>query len=254
MMRLFRRYGLEVCVDGELGSVSGFEGCRCGFDDCDMVATFGGDGTLLTGLQYAVAHDIPVLGMNMGHVGFLTEMEPGCEEACVQRLLQGDYTLEERMLLEADVAGHPVALNDATITRAPSLRRIMIASVYVDGALAESFSGDGLIVSTPTGSTAYSFSAGGPVVQPDLELLVLTPICPHTLATRPIVVPGSATVEVAVSRGSEGILAMDGKSVYYIGSEEKITLHRSTRKARFIRLNNEIFYDRLRSKLMDWGH
>ena len=190
----------------------------------------------------------------MGHVGFLTELEPDDMEKCVDRLISGQYTLEERMLLEADVGGQPMALNDATVTRAPSLRRILTLEVYINGLLAESFSGDGLIISTPTGSTAYSFAAGGPVVQPDMELLLLTPICPHTLNTRPMVAPADALIEVVPGRGNEAVLTMDGKSVHYLGGGERIVLKRSERRARFIHLNDQGFYDRLRSKLMDWGH
>lgn len=254
MKAQFKLSGLEVFIDGELLALEAFSDCGRGFETCDMIMTFGGDGTLLTGLKSAVALDIPVLGINMGHVGFLTDLEPGREEDCARRLMEGDFALEERMLLEAEIDSHPVALNDATLTCAPVTRHIMVANVYVNGALAESFSGDGLIVSTPTGSTAYSFAAGGPVVQPDMELLILTPICPHTLTTRPMVVPADALIEVSVSKGSAGVLAMDGKNVADIGSEERIALRRSTRKARFIRLNKEIFYERLRSKFMDWGH
>lgn len=254
LLEIFHRHGVEISVNADLMSAASCPDCDTSFDRCDLMITFGGDGTLLTGLKYAVESDIPVLGINMGHVGFLTELEPGCEDACVQRLLYGEYNIEERMLLETSVAGCPVALNDATVTRAPSSGRILTAEVYVNGSLAESFSGDGLIVSTPTGSTAYSFAAGGPVVQPDMKLLLLTPICPHTLNTRPMIVPANATVEIAVTKGSEGMLAMDGKVVYYIANGERITLRESGRRARFIRLNDENFYDRLRSKLMDWGH
>ena len=250
----FRSRGVNVSVEGRLSSVRGFEQCKCGFDSCDLLITFGGDGTLLSGLQYALRGDVPVLGINMGHVGFLTELEPDDMEKCVDRLISGQYTLEERMLLEADVGGQPMALNDATVTRAPSLRRILTLEVYINGLLAESFSGDGLIISTPTGSTAYSFAAGGPVVQPDMELLLLTPICPHTLNTRPMVAPADALIEVVPGRGNEAVLTMDGKSVHYLGGGERIVLKRSERRARFIHLNDQGFYDRLRSKLMDWGH
>ena len=142
----FRSRGVNVSVEGRLSSVRGFEQCKCGFDSCDLLITFGGDGTLLSGLQYALRGDVPVLGINMGHVGFLTELEPDDMEKCVDRLISGQYTLEERMLLEADVGGQPMALNDATVTRAPSLRRILTLEVYINGLLAESFSGDGLII------------------------------------------------------------------------------------------------------------
>lgn len=254
LMEQFQRRGIAVSVEGRLSSVRGFETCKCGFNDCDLLITFGGDGTLLSGLQYALRGGMPVLGINMGHVGFLTELEPDDMQKCVERILSGQYGLEERMLLEADVAGQPMALNDATVTRAPSMRRILTLEVYINGLLAESFSGDGLIVSTPTGSTAYSFAAGGPVVQPDMELLLLTPICPHTLNTRPMLVPADAVIEVVAERGNEAVLTMDGKSVHYLGGGEKIALRRSGRRARFIHLNDQGFYERLRSKLMDWGH
>ena len=254
LMTLCNDNGVEVAVEGTLKKLPTFAECPQGYEGCAAVVTFGGDGTLLAALPYAVRYDIPLLGINLGHVGFLTELEHGSEEEYIHRLLAGQFSIQERMLIEANVGGAPVSLNDATVTRSPLSRRILTIEVYVDNEPAMSFTGDGLIVSTPTGSTAYSFAAGGPVAKPDMDILLLTPICPHTLNTRPMVVPGSSEIRVVVMKSSEGMLTMDGHVAHYIKSGEEIVLKRSEKTARFIRQNNESFYERFRTKLTDWGH
>lgn len=246
------RHEIGVCVEDEMYLRILDDRVQRGIDGCDMIISLGGDGTLLSALRDALRLDVPMLGVNMGHLGFLTEIEPKDIDQAVPRLAVGDYTLDERMMLS--VRGSDLcALNEVTVIRAPSSRRILTLAVYVDGRLTQHFAGDGLIVATPTGSTGYSMSAGGAIVSPGVDLMLLTPVCAHTPHAKPIIVPASSKVEVVLQEDCEAALSLDGRLIARLRSGERALIYRAQQSARFIRMGEEQFFERLKSKLLDWG-
>ncbi len=246
------RHGIEAGADDTLYSRLAHADAQEGLDGSDLIITLGGDGTLLSGIDEAMRLNAPMLGVNLGHMGFLTEIEPVQIEDTVERLARGDYWEEPRMLLQA--GGHPLfGLNDVSITRSQTSTRILTMTVYLNGRLIQHFSGDGLIIATPTGSTGYSMSAGGPLVTPGVDLMLLTPICAHTPHAKPMVVPADAQVEVELKDQCEAILAMDGRYLDTVPAGGRVIVHRAERSAWFIRLSDPDFFGRLKSKLLDWG-
>lgn len=243
---------IEVGMDEALYERLGGTGACRGLDGCDLIITLGGDGTLLSGLDEAMRLDVPMLGVNLGHVGFLTEIEPDQIETAAARLACGLYREEKRMLIRAE--GYPLAgLNEVTFTRAQTSTRILTMTVYADGRMIQRFSGDGLIVATPTGSTGYSMSAGGPLVTPGVDLMLLTPICAHTPHAKPTIVPAGARVEVELSEECEAVMALDGRYLGMLPEGGRAAVMRADQSARFIRMGEEDFFGRLKSKLLDWG-
>lgn len=223
-----------------------------GYEGCDVIITLGGDGTLLSGLDVAMRENAPMLGVNLGHVGFLTEIEPSEMDRAVDRLLEGNYGLEERMLLTTSMSDS-LGLNDVTITRAVTSTRILTLSVWADGRMIQQFSGDGLVISTPTGSTGYSMSAGGPLVAPGVDLMLLTPICAHTPHAKPTILPATARIQVQLHEECEAVLSMDGRFVGALPAGGRAEIYSVPEKVRFIRMEEWDFFGRLRSKLLDWG-
>lgn len=247
------RHEIDVEVEEEL-----YQRLNCpagigrGLRNCDLMITLGGDGTLLAGLQEALKLKVPMLGVNLGHLGFLTEIEPEAIEQAAARLAVGDYELDKRMMLR--VKGSDVcALNEVTVIRAPSSRRILTLAVYVDGRLTQHFAGDGLIVATPTGSTGYSMSAGGAIVSPGVDLMLLTPVCAHTPHAKPIIVPAASRVEVVLQEDCEAALSLDGRCIGLLKSGERALICKTEHSAYFVRMGGEEFFERLKSKLLDWG-
>ena len=252
LIDILRRHEIDACIEEGLYCLLASERAQRGIEECDLIISLGGDGTLLAALQQALRLNVPMLGVNLGHLGFLTEIEPREIEAAVMRLAVGDYTLDERMMLS--VRGSDIcALNEVTVIRAPSSRRILTLAVYVDGRLTQHFAGDGLIVATPTGSTGYSMSAGGAIVSPGVDLMLLTPVCAHTPHAKPIIVPASSKVEVVLQEDCEAVLSLDGRYVSLLKSGENALIYRAERSAHFIRMGGEGFFERLKSKLLDWG-
>lgn len=223
-----------------------------GLDACDLIITLGGDGTLLSGIGEAMRLDVPMLGVNLGHVGFLTEIEPYQIRQAVARIAAGEYTEEPRMLLRAE-GYDQFGLNDVTFTRSQTSTRILTMTVRLDGRQIQRFAGDGLIVATPTGSTGYSMSAGGPLVTPGVDLMLLTPICAHTPHAKPMIVPAGTRVEVELSEECEAVMAMDGRYLGTLPAGGRAAVYRAEKPARFIRMGEEDFFGRLKSKLLDWG-
>ena len=260
LIRMFRRRGVGVCLNADLNAIMGLTDCLVDrFDRCQLLIILGGDGTILSGLDYAIENDLPILGINLGRLGFLTELETDeLDEGVIDRLLTGDYAVDTRttMMVEGWDYRKFFALNDIVITRATSSVRILSLEYQANGAMVDCISGDGLIVATATGSTAYSLSAGGPVVQPGLECFVLTPICPHTLNARPVVVSADERITVRMLDDRGGAQAvLDGRRAIMLDREHpEITIRRSLRQARFVRLNEKNFYGLLRSKLSEWTH
>lgn len=224
--------------------------------DVDVVAVLGGDGTILRVLRLMGEKMVPVLGVNMGTMGFLAECAPEALEEAVRRLAAGDYRLEERMLLRVEREGgeRALALNDVVVSRG-ACQRVLQADVTVDGQAAARFSGDGLVISSPTGSTAYSLSAGGPVVVPQLDCIVLAPVCPHTFSARPMVVSGESQIEAALApRGAGGrlMLSIDGGDGIAL-ERAVIRVRRAQERLPFVRFGENRFFSSLRGKLSLWS-
>jgi NAD+ kinase len=223
----------------------------------DLVVVLGGDGTLLS-VARNLADSIPILGVNMGNLGFLTEVPRSELYPSVMKFLAGDYGVDERALLDVTLrraSGEELAyrvLNDAVINKS-ALARIIELVVSVDGHRVATYRSDGLIISTPTGSTAYNLAAGGPILNPLLPVVVVTPICPHTLTLRPIVVPDSASVDIKLETSHEEVyLTLDGQEGTQIEYGDKISLRRSDDVVRLVKTSDRTFYDSLRDKLR-WG-
>ena len=222
----------------------------------DVVAVLGGDGTILRALRLMGEKMVPVLGVNLGTMGFLAECAPEALEEAVRRLAAGDYRLEERMLLRVEREGgaSSLALNDVVVSRG-ACQRVVQADVSVDGQAAARFSGDGLVIASPTGSTAYSLSAGGPVVVPQLDCIVLAPVCPHTFSARPMVVSGESRIEAALApRGAGGrlMLSVDGGDGIPL-ERAVIRVRRARERLPFIRFGENQFFSSLRGKLSLWS-
>ena len=254
-----RRRQIDVSVDEDLAQVwdPGDEGIFDPQRNYDLVVVLGGDGTLLS-VARGLANEIPVLGANLGSLGFLTEVRRAELYPALMRVLEGDYEIEQRALL--DVTLHSSGgesqryrvLNDAVINKS-ALARIVELRLEVNGRRVTTYRSDGLIISTPTGSTAYNLSADGPIVCPTLPVVVLTPICPHALSQRPIVVPEAATIEVTLVTENEDVfLTLDGQEGTGMAAGDTITIRRSDAVVRLVRVVDRTFYDNLRDKL-HWG-
>jgi NAD+ kinase len=211
--------------------------------DVDFIIVIGGDGTILR-VEHKTKRDIPILGVNMGTLGFLTEIEPHETFFAISKLLEGEYYIDERMKLRTYLNGEarvPDALNEAAIlTGIPG--KIIHLRYYIDGGLADEIRADGLIISTPTGSTGYAMSAGGPFVDPRLNVVVIAPLAPIALNSRPMIVPATSEVSVRnVSIRREIVLAIDGQFYTYLPPETEIDVRLSPRRAKFVRFTKEIY-------------
>jgi NAD+ kinase len=224
----------------------------------DAMVVLGGDGTLLAA-SHLLQGNVPVLGVNFGSLGFLTEITMADVYPALEGVLRGDYRHEERRMLRARVAREGGAeeggdvLNDVVLTRG-ALSRIVELEVYVDGVFVSAFRADGLIVSSPTGSTAYNLAAGGPILHPTLSAIVLTPICPHMLTNRPLVVPDDGTISVRLRghRTDDVQLTLDGQRGFPLGPRDTVTVTRSPRTLRLVKAPGRDYYEVLRTKLK-WG-
>ncbi|PTM58539.1 NAD(+)/NADH kinase [Desmospora activa] len=224
-------------------------------DSVDLVFVLGGDGTLLGVARQLAPYQIPILGFNLGYLGFLSEAEPDSLSSAVDRVLAGDYTIEHRLMLDAEVVrnGHSleksVALNDVGIAKG-SFSRMITSTVFMDGEYLGTYSGDGLIVSTPTGSTAYSLSCGGPIVWPGVRCVLLTPICPHTLTSRPMVLPAESVLEIKVSATHHDLgLTIDGQLGYRLQVDDIIRVKASRFVTSLIKWKERNFFEVVRKKL-----
>ena len=246
------RKGIEV----EATEVDGGSGFHLA-GEYDLAIALGGDGTLLS-VARAVPADVPVLGVNMGTLGFLTEIARSELYPALVEILAGRFELEHRHLLDVTVAnkdseslGYRV-FNDAVIAKS-ALSRIIELELKVDGRLVTSYRSDGLIISTPTGSTAYNLSAGGPLTHPLLPVTLLTPICPHTFSLRPLVVPASSVVEITLRTDEAQVfLTLDGQEGTSLDPGDSVRLTRAADDVGLVKISERTFYDSLRVKL-HWG-
>ncbi|MDH4047737.1 MAG: NAD(+) kinase [Gammaproteobacteria bacterium] len=228
--------------------------------EADLIIAVGGDGTMLYAAKMARHVDVPLLGVNRGRLGFLTDVLPSEMLASLARVLQGEYSRESRLLLDAHIESsdgrsrRESALNDIVLQRAQG-GRMLAFDTRIDGKPLNSHAGDGLIVATPTGSTAYALSCGGPIIEPSLNAVVIVPVCPHTLSDRPIVISANLQIEV-VLHAQGNIMAevtVDGVSQGQFGPDDKLTVSRSMQQITLIHPPGYDFYEILRSKL-HWGH
>ncbi|HSL69027.1 MAG TPA: NAD(+)/NADH kinase [Longimicrobiales bacterium] len=252
-----RKSSIELLAEPELSEL--LPGAA-GFDpaEIDLLITMGGDGTLLRGARLVAESHVPVLGVNFGHLGFLTSIAPDELEAGLASVLGGNYWLDERFTLDAVVeaksgerAGSYNALNDAVLHKGGFARVVRLA-VFIGPDRQEigSYTADGIIVATPTGSTAYSLSAGGPIVVPTVDCILATPICPHTLVIRPLVIPASEEILVEVlTPTSEMILTIDGQDGEHLQPGDRLIVCRGQPTVRLVRLPGQTFFKTLRRKL-----
>jgi len=223
----------------------------------DLLIVLGGDGTLLSMARAVGDLGVPILGVNLGGLGFLTATTLDEMLPALDTLLAGGMEIEERMMLGARLVrggqgvGDYIALNDVVITKS-AMSRIIDLSVSVGGRHAISYRADGLIISTPTGSTAYNLSAGGPILFPTMDAVVLTPIAPHTLSNRPIVVPGAQRVDVALLVEQEVMLTMDGQVGVPLRGGDVVEVQKADARIRLVRFPSKDFFSVLRTKLK-WG-
>lgn len=225
--------------------------------DVDLIMVLGGDGTFLSAARRYAGVAVPFLGVNLGNLGFLTEVEISELIYSLDKLVQNQYEIERRAMLsvrvlrgEAEVE-QTFALNEAVIAKGP-LARIIHLDVKVDNVLIGSYFGDGMIISTPTGSTGYSLSAGGPLVAPNVAVVVITPICPHTLHARPVVAAREALISVDLqSAQQEIVLTVDGQRSFCLQHKDRVVVSKSQYETALVRLDGNNFFDVLRRKLME---
>jgi NAD+ kinase len=224
----------------------------------DLLIVLGGDGTLLAAARALRAHNVPILAVNLGSLGFLTTITLDQLYLMLEQVLEGHHRTSERMMLEAQIIRHgkvderQTALNDAVVNKG-ALSRMLDFDLYVDGDHVARYRADGLIVATPTGSTAYSLAAGGPIVQPGIDAFVITPICPHMLTNRPLVVPDTSRTEIDFSASEEpAYMTLDGQIGFELGPTDRVLITKSENKVTFVRPPRKTYFEVLRSKLR-WG-
>jgi len=223
----------------------------------DFIIVLGGDGTLLNIARQSACYDVPLFGINLGHLGFLTEVEAEEMFPALEKLIKGEYEIEKRMMLEATVETdniekeRSVALNDIGITKGP-FSRIIRLGIYINDNFVDLYSADGVVISSPTGSTAYSLSAGGPIVSPDVEVMIITPICPHILHSRSIVVSNNDEVKVEIcNNNTEVMLTIDGQQGYKLKAGDIVTVRQAKCYTNLIKLRDRNFFQVLRKKISE---
>ncbi len=246
-------HGLEVVLERE-GEVS-LEQVAA---RSDLLLVLGGDGSVLAAVRAVGERDVPILGINLGRLGFLTDVSPDDIHAALTTVLGGEYEIQERSRLAVTCLKQGVepevelVLNDAVITKGSALARLIELEALIDQKVIASYRSDGLILSTPTGSTAYNLSAGGPIVDPRVPAMILNPICPHTLTQRPLVLPDSLEIEVRLLPREEATLTLDGQVGTSLQPGDAVRVTRSSHPARFITVSGHNLVETLRRKL-GWG-
>lgn len=263
LARYLRQRGPEVCFDplaaalASVGEPRVLTATEMG-QHCDLVITVGGDGTLLGAARALASSGVPLLGINLGRLGFLADVSSDAIETGLAAILDGDFDAEERFLLAARVNENPpvLALNDVVIHKWNTARMIELET-RIDGVFVNLQRGDGIIVSTPTGSTAYALSGGGPLIHPALDAIALVPICPHTLSNRPLVVAGSSRIAIrAPSRADQGhiIVTCDGQTDVFLTAKSRVLIERGPHPIRLLHPKGHDHFEILRAKLGWSGH
>jgi len=227
-------------------------------DSVDLIVVLGGDGTMIAAARMLDNRDVPVIGINYGSLGYLTEVRVEEMTAALDAALAGNYRLDRRMMLAAELSRGTEqllrnrVLNDVVISKS-ALARIIEIETRLDGQFVNCFRADGLIVSTPTGSTAYNLSAGGPIMYPSMNAIVITPICPHTLSNRPLVVPDDAEIELVLKTAKEDVaLTLDGQVGYAMELDDRVVIRKSRTAFNLVQPVNRNYFEVLRGKLR-WG-
>jgi len=253
----FEKRGAEVLVDaisaGMIGVLGQEFSAMC--DASDVLVCIGGDGTLISLARRSYRYHKPILGINAGTLGFLADINPAEIESFVEKLYRGEFRIDERMMIEGTLRRGTeekrlYSFNDIVISR-PSISKMVKIDAYIDKKWFNTYYGDGLIVSTPTGSTAYNLAAGGPVTFPLTDAYILTPICPHSLTQRPLVIPADFEIEIKVPQ-MESLAIIDGQEQYDFGPDDALTIRKAPIGARLIHRIERNYFDVLREKL-SWG-
>lgn len=259
MIQYFQERGVRVLLPKDAAGKVGYPDLGCSqqniLKDISVGITVGGDGTLLNTAREIASAGIPICGINMGKLGFLTEIELPDLILSLDKLINGEYQIEEHLMLDAMIIRKnrtihvSSALNDVVISK-NGVSRMIKFNLSIDNELTANYAADGLIIATATGSTGYSLSAGGPIINPLLKVMVLTPICSHTLHVRPLVVSDEEEIKVEMIANQEDVvLTIDGQTIYSLLPNDTVLVKRSSFGAKFIRLNNRSYYETLRTKL-----
>jgi NAD+ kinase len=248
---------LEEGIAAKIGCVPGVEKSRL-WTLVDLIVVFGGDGTILRTARLVRDRDVPIVGINLGVFGYLTEVNLDEMYSAMEVILAGDFQVEKRMMLDVEIQGggepfrEGTVLNDVVINRG-NLSRIVELETMVDGRYLTTFKADGLIIATPTGSTAYSMAAGGPIVFPDLNSIIINPICPHTLTNRPVILPQEAVIRVSLCALEQGAtVTLDGQVSFTVKFGDSVTIRKSRYVTSLVSSPHRDYLEILRTKL-GWG-
>ncbi len=259
IMRILKEKNINFCIDGQLAEEFP-EFPRCEVEKPGVMLVLGGDGTMLSAARkYAQAGTL-FLGINLGRLGFLLETEYHGVEQAIDAILEGDFSVEERCILETKIRKGDgsefvtgLALNDAVISRRQVMRLVDV-HISINEQYSDNFVGDGVIISTPTGSTGYSLSAGGPVISPTLDLMLITPVCPHRLSSKSMVISAKDRVEIRTSADADGaMLTLDGQMSAELEENDSVLVGTADFKAKFIRFKKRDFYTMFKEKLSEWN-
>jgi NAD+ kinase len=256
---------IAICIDEETreAAASAWAAAACLSREqlaaqVDLLIVLGGDGTLLSASRALGSHKVPILAVNLGGLGFLTSVTLDELYPVLDQILAGEHRTSERMMLDAEIvrdgkAGErQIALNDAVANKA-AIARMLDFDVFVNGDSVGRYRADGLVVATPTGSTAYSLAAGGPIIDPDLDAFVITPICPHMLTNRPLVVPGSARIDLDFAAAEEPVyITLDGQIGFQLKPKDRVSITQSKSRVALVRPPSKSYFEVLRNKLK-WG-
>lgn len=267
LLLFLRKNGLPFIVHEELASWFNSSGSKMKIEpdaivnesemceNCEMIVALGGDGTMLATARIVGNHQIPILGVNLGKLGFLADVSVDELHECINDIAQNNYYLDERITIKATSLSDGkeyIALNDIVIDRGSS-SRIIDLETYVDGDYLITYAADGIIISTPTGSTAYSLATGGPIVVPGSDVLVISPISPHTLSARPVVVPVTSVIRILIHPGHRGVhITADGQIEAFYDAPIEFTIRKNQHVVKLVKRKKWTYFDLLRRKLM-WG-
>lgn len=251
---------IDVLVDHAAASMIGRDDLACTDTELcrvELLITLGGDGTILSASRIAAPLGIPVLGVHMGRFGFIAEAHPDDFLSHIDLILEGQFEIEERMMVQGHVVrdGEEVysayGLNDIVLNKGAMARTLHLETAFGEEVMA-TYPADGVIVATPTGSTAYSLSAGGPLIEPTVHALIVVPICPHTLAARPLVLPESETVSFTLESDGEVLFTADSDHIFSLTTGDRVTIRKADFTTRLVTLGRASFYRKVRERLL-WG-
>ncbi len=249
---------IDLFVNGEQNAIFSNRLANIDFHGIDIALVLGGDGTILTVARELAPYGIPLLGINMGRMGFLCQVEKDEVHSAIDKILQSDYILEKRSMLSCDVKRNGVvvagykALNDIVISNGKYVRTLNL-KLTINNQIINSYFADGIVVATPTGSTGYSFSAGGPIVLPDTDVVLVTPVCSHTFFSRPIIVSAQSEISITfLSNSQVAYLSADGQYQFDLYENDEIVIQVADLQAKMINLNNSSYFDKLHKKLCNY--